>query len=629
MGLKLNFIKNRKFIVQLWVIFFCISCFSLSATLSPISDKSDIMNVVIWDMCVFVPLIILSCLLLKGISFKFCSLKEFFIRNRGIILLLLFSAVIRLYQFDLFPRWDTDVYLDSLIDACSKFDFTVGSYFNSFRLCSHSSLGYALFLATGYYCSPNNLIGINIVNLILLECAVVFIYQMLCRIFPGISKKIILLGVLLVSVEPMFLGIFYNLSLDFGIAVFLIFIMYFNKINYNILFFFFSLILVQTKEVGVVILAGYFIGYAIICFISNEGKVINRILDLATEPALIGAFFGGISMIYYKIWMNLSQDLNMWGGDISVGNSANVTNNYFGLDFSYILLKIKTIFFINFYWIPAIIILVGLIYFFVYHVQIKKFFCQNKELFASVFGMVFLMGFNMLYITYNNPRYNMVIQVLLVFYMVIVFLRLVIKENIRLAVMSVITILFLIQSYTTIDPVSFLLFPNLNTSDKMKIVHTGWDEQISLVADISLYNNQTAYLDKCFDSILRKENYDSNKDILLWGTYDSDTKFEGMRSAFFEGKGLKFNWDAEFGKRTYVKSASSTDLNIINEIEFEQKYDAKDLNREAILIIIKQFYNHENEVLSEVEKYYEIGNRKKCEVFGQGTIYYYNLKLKQ
>lgn len=596
----------------------------MSATFSPIANKSSrTINMVLFDLISLLPLLAITFILVKSVHWNQTMIKQFFFNYRFLIIVVVISTLLRLIQFNIIPRWDSDTYLNEIIKGCSQFDFTLKSYLLSFRLCSHPSLGYAFFLAMGVFCFPNSIIGVNIINLILVEFAIIFVYKLLQKIFPQISSSVIALATLLFSMEPMFLGTFYGLSLDFGIGIFFIYILFFNSFGYNLLFFFFSCILVQTKEVGAVMILGFFIGYVIITLITKNGSFLKSLADLFLDKTLIGAYFAGLIMFYYLIWVNTSPDIGMWSSIIGGVDGANY--NYFEFNISYIIQKFKTVFVLNFHWIISIIIIIGLL------LSIKKgmfcsFFKKNRTIFAGGISIFFLLIFNSVYITLNNSRYILVIAMFEVVCMLIILLY--IRNNTKkYLLLSSISLLFLAEAFMTIDPITLLTFDRVKTSDNIYMIHTEWGEHYSPVLDIGIYNNQTTYLDKAFDNILRENEYDGNMDIVIGGEFICNNTYEGVAYHSFKGHSLDFYWDLEKECRTFVKNNSCIDLNIVYQKDLDDMKKAKKLKKQAILLIIKQFYSNESEVLEKITRYYDIGERKQCIVPGQGTIYYYNLEL--
>lgn len=596
----------------------------MSATFSPIANKSSrTINMVLFDLISLLPLLAITFILVKSVHWNQTMIKQFFFNYRFLIIVVVISTLLRLIQFNIIPRWDSDTYLNEIIKGCSQFDFTLKSYLLSFRLCSHPSLGYAFFLAMGVFCFPNSIIGVNIINLILVEFAIIFVYKLLQKIFPQISSSVIALATLLFSMEPMFLGTFYGLSLDFGIGIFFIYILFFNSFGYNLLFFFFSCILVQTKEVGAVMILGFFIGYVIITLITKNGSFLKSLADLFLDKTLIGAYFAGLIMFYYLIWVNTSPDIGMWSSIIGGVDGANY--NYFEFNISYIIQKFKTVFVLNFHWIISIIIIIGLL------LSIKKrmfcsFFKKNRTIFAGGISIFFLLIFNSVYITLNNSRYILVIAMFEVVCMLIILLY--IRNNTKkYLLLSSISLLFLAEAFMTIDPITLLTFDRVKTSDNIYMIHTEWGEHYSPVLDIGIYNNQTTYLDKAFDNILRENEYDGNMDIVIGGEFTCNNTYEGVAYHSFKGHSLDFYWDLEKECRTFVKNNSCIDLNIVYQKDLDDMKKAKKLKKQAILLIIKQFYSNESEVLEKITRYYDIGERKQCIVPGQGTIYYYNLEL--
>lgn len=249
------------------------------------------------------------------------------------------------------------------------------------------------------------------------------------------------------------------------------------------------------------------------------------------------------------------------------------------------------------------------------------------EVISGVVSAIFLMGFNCMYITYNNPRYNIWIQLMLSIVLVICLLA--VYKNIKkiVSVVSIVlAVLFLVESYTTIDPITYKVFDNIYTSDNTKIVHTGWDEIVSMPADITLYNSQNRYLDITFDEILEQEKYDEDTDVLLIGKFENYDEYENMKTCYFDGKFFDFTWDKKECKRQYVANDNSIPLNILYQSDFEKKLQNGELNDKAILIIAKQFNNHENEILNYANSFYNIGERKEKKIKNQGSLYYYILE---
>lgn len=611
---RLNIIR------QIWVINFIFVLFSLSASVSKISDKSDLSNVFKWDLFIIIPFIAISIFLVKNKKYKIKDIKQFLLENKVFLILIFVISLVRIMQFGNQPRWDTDAYLSAIINGCEKFNFTVASYLKSFRLCSHSTLGYSLFISIGEFICPRSMVGINLVNLVLVDISAWMIYKILQDKCKKSNKWMIALGTLVIFLEPMFTGTFYNLSMDFGIVIFSVFIIYFSIQHNYLLFTFFACILVQTKEVGVVVLAGFFVGYAIISIILDEGKLYQRVINLASQKTLWGTYVGGILMIFYQIWMNLSADMQTWGGSI---NSTNKTNNYISINFSYIILKLKTMIFLNFYWVVLILILVSFIILLTRKIPIKQILRNYKEMLSMMIGCLFLLVFNCLYITFNNPRYNMIIEFYIVYFGVLVSMKL-ISEKKESIVLVLLATIFAVQSYTTIDFVSMKMFDTLKTSDNNVIVNLGWKDMVSLIADNTLYNNQNAYIDKAFDGILRKEKYSENKDVIIGGVYNSSDKYEGVKATLFDGKVLQMKWNSRLKKRVYFQDKDNQILNIL----YEYNLNENKTNNQAILLILKQFSTEEDKIVENMRRYYTIGERKEYSVFGQGSIYYYIMEKK-
>lgn len=609
------------------IIFLIISCFWGSASLSSITKKSNLGIIIAVNIILLFGLILSIILWRKGKKREY--LKKNIYEYKELIVILIFSAILRIIEFGTLPRWDTETYFMALMEGCENFSFTPWSYLENFRLCSHPSLGYCLFIAIGGFITPYNILGVNLVNLLLTLICLGMVYSIIRYLIPDSEKIFAALGTLLFSVQPMLLGTFANLSLDYGLLIFIIFILYFHIKKYNILFAFFSSVLVQTKETGIIILLGYTIGYILYIFWTADGTFVKRIKALKKDTIFIilsVVIFGGSLYYFNALVLN---NMALWGGELTFGDNTQALVNYFDINRSYIILKIKTICILNFSWIFLGTLLFGLFKIFaVSKTPKKRLLVRNNKcrpLAAYLCCLFSLLVFSCVYITYNNPRYHLPLETGWVLVAALFIIQMAYKNKKRFGkiILIFLTALELLQSYTTIDPVSIGVFTAIDTGNAAKMIHVGWSEMPSLIADIAVYNNQYTYLDKAYDKILKEIGFDENQDIIIWGDYGV------VRATFLEGMKHPIYWDTKKEKRTFERNANCIPVKVIYQKDFAEREHQNKLNKKAVLIDTPIYGENIEDALTYLSNYYEIEEKKEEDVMGQGRIYYYQLTLRE
>ena len=136
---------------------------------------------------------------------------------------------------------------------------------------------------------------------------------------------------------PLTLGTFSGISLDYGIMLFLVFLLYSHIKQQYLLMLFWALALATTKETGVICLAGYGVMCVLQKFLHQHGSFRDRGLALLKEKAmwiLLGS--GGAFLLMRALQLLFGK--SSWGTGISKSGLHNV----FKWQWDYVLLKLQT-----------------------------------------------------------------------------------------------------------------------------------------------------------------------------------------------------------------------------------------------------------------------------------------------
>lgn len=617
---------DTKLIQEILIISFIAFTFFWAAALSPYSIKVKIFTIILIVTavsCLFGNILVIY---LKKIKL-FCKLKtrltKKLVGNRLFIIILALICIFRLVQMGVVPRWDSEWYFYEIVNACQKFDFNFSTFLETFRLAGHPSIGYAIFLTIGGFLTPGSIVGVQIINMILYLGAICFTYNMLTRIFPNKSRDSLAFSTFAISMAPMACGGFLNINLDFGVLVFFVYLLYMHMTKRYILFVFFGIVLSQTKETGILVVGCYIIGYLIAKIVLAKSKIRYTIIETVKNPMFI---IGCILLIFYILYhiiiyaMGFSQ---VWGTSGNTEGSAlavttkkttDLLNCFSFFNITYIVLKLKTIFALNFMWIPSFIIMVGVIIGLWEKRRRKlKIFEKIPVEFAGLAGaFIGLTFFALVYITHNNPRYNMLQEYVILLVAIIVLNYMLTSKKAYLLIFSCLTLLLGIESYTVIDPVSLYLFPSYPTSENAstRMVLPAWNNNPYL-ADTLVCNNQFSYMDKAYDRILKKNNYSGES--LIFGNNDWGVYFTGRR--------FEYSWNTKENKREIFENENTISINVVEDLDEALKEET--MTDEIILIITPQYQVNVEKILKKLSAKYDMGEKNKEVIWGQGEIIYY------
>lgn len=540
-------------------------------------------------------------------------------KHKEIIIVLLLALLLRLPSIGDLPKWDAQEYYYRLTNTMGAFNFHLTNFVHTYTICNHTSMAYMAIAAIGEMLFPKKVIGISLVNLILALVATCFVYDMLSGGEKGKRKVMAALGALCFSVTPMFLGTYAHFNLDYGLAIFFIYTVYAGYKKQYILMFFWSMCMCFSKETGILVVGGYMIGIVLYAFIKQKGSLKQRIVNVLKERVFwVAALLLGCFLVYLIKNHGLGWQPSTTAESTNVFTWDNEGMNCFGWNPSYILCKLKQMFLLNFMWIPTGVIILCVITIIRRNITVSK---EKQVLITGlIFGGFFHSIYSMFFITAAIARYNVVMENILVLLALILTWECLAseKEKIIKGAVSFISLLFLVQAYITIDPVSLLVFEKMETGG-WPLLYTAYGE--NQYGEVLIYNRQFHYLDVLTDEILEAIAYGENMFFI---------EPDCSRSLYVQGNPTIgcYNWSEEKGIRTFISGDGYYYIHSVSHEDF-QKSEVREIfdGYEAYMVIAPYYLLNEEEELEKIAEYYEPVERYEVKNI-YGSLVYYKLQQK-
>ena len=619
--IKKCYSKNN--LIQISIIFFLMYIFCISAVIyTGLSTGSYRRKLVILSGASIIALILI-CLYIKkiikvNIGKKIISVVKCY---KYLIVVLLISLLIRLPQLGTPMRWDAQVYYGYLMTACDSFDFTLEAFWNGFRFAGHPSFAYVFLSAIFEFLYPKSMVSVEIFQILLALLAIFTFYKIFQKILKC-SDFQLALATLIVSCSPMFLGTVTYYHLDFGIAVLTIFLVGSHLYKKYIMLIFSIFLLLFTKEIGIVVLFGYFSFYYLTKLITIKGNIFVKLKSIFRDPSFYIMAVLGIIGAGYLIYTLFIQKIGWGTVEVISDASEDLVASpdmigFFAFQKSYIIFKIKQLFTTNFIWLSiAIMTLLFLI----------KLFMKNKVNFLKnpyiigIFGAVLLTFiFYCVYITYPLLRYNLVIEVCVNLVLSLFILSLPSKKF-KYLLSCILIILFVGQAYLTIDPVMKQVNQRVETGQVPLVL--SYPDPMDYFGDYMLYNYQYSYVDKGLRKILDEINYDEDTDVILCGD---------LRALFIGGNPevpYKLKWNKSKEIFTYQSDENSIEITTKALDDLDELYRNGQLKKSAVVIYIPYYQVDKETSIEKLRMYYETGKLNKIDIGIYGSMEYVYLNLK-
>lgn len=526
------------------------------------------------------------------------------------------ALILRIQAYGTLQRWDAGEYYYAIGNACQDFEYSFNVFFGNFRLANHMTYGFTFLMSIGEFLNPRGINGVLTVNLILTLAALTCIYKWLYQIIKIESCKIAALFTLIVSLVPFFLGSYSYITPDYIMTLCFIFVIYHDSKKEYMLLLFWLLIMITTREDAIMTVFGYFLFKVIAMLLSENKSLLQKIKIISTSISCwIGILSGGIFLVIVTLQNGL-----LWKGGEYISDAE---VNVLGFNFNYIIFRIHQYFILNFAWILSISLL--FCFSILLYRKFKKYESDQKidiqNYFPIIGGLTFSFISNAIFITAGAYRYATIFFTVFPVLVLISLYSTVKKQQYLKNYCYVLIILFGIQSYLHIDPISAILFETESTGSWYTIMSNYDHENYGN----DLCNNaQYTWLDDALDEMLADANYDGTQTIILVTGQIVGVQINGNGTYYVVG------WDTISKKRvivddTILQESNGTIINISSVIDSNlENTEIRSQIDEAIVFYIPYYNVDEEASLEYLNQWYEISEQYTVGSIG-GELNYYML----
>ena len=530
------------------------------------------------------------------------------LQDKGIAIVLLLSTLLRIPMFVKTQLWDGSIYYGELQRVCSNFEYSLAYIWEKFRLCGHYAIVYTLFTSIGEFLFPNNMTGVLIIMLILTNVALFCIYKMMRGYWLNLSQKEATITTMLVSVCPLFLGLFSNISPECLLLIFTIFLFYSEYKEQTIMKVVWLISIMLTKETGLVIVAGYLIAYIFVHLKDTiKQKNTDKLLYFLCDFHVVCAFGGMILVCLYVIKQN---GLIAWTG-MNHNAGGNLITEYISLfpqAFSAIWQKMKILFVLHFEWIAVLIIFICIIYRIIKHQSLPSFSGQIS--FWGTLGFFILLNCYLLY--YNNGRYYIFSAVMIWLLASIFLLRTfnnILNNIIGFGMAVIVIVLLIVQNFCFIDPLTNLVFDQYETG-KGKMIST--ESKGGCFTETFTNNFRHTYLYDLVDTMLKESGFDEETEIII--PYERDYMY------FYEYT----VYDKNEKRRVFDASFDSENAIVMKHVFLKDILEGnlEELPERGVMYFLPYIDCNEVEIINEAKQFYEVSECNEISNWGGSLTYY-------
>lgn len=623
---------------QLLYIFSIFSLFYVTALLSKSSIKTEIYWIILDGIFILVPFfifLILSVMKKKKILNIPKKINLFKIK----ILIIALTLISRIWLIDSIQSWDSSEYYFAIMKACQNFDFAPSSFLKYFQLLAHPSYGYALFTSIGEFILPENVRGVLSVSLILTCFVQVKIYYLFRQYFGKLTSIQAFLGSILCLTLPLYWGTFSCVMPDYLMTLFLILVIYYESKGKWILSFFWGLMVCFSKEIGIVILAGYYSFKVLYSIVKTSSGIKKQIISTLKQPSTLVGILLGICFLGYTI---INKSVSTWSHSVyysapfTWSANSNLSYNTFGIQKDNIITRLLQYFVCNFFWIISLTIILLII---LLLVKIKRRNnIVNVDNVVGIIGVLSFYGiFMCIYITSGSMRYNVVFSVL---YLIIGYLLIieVVSEKSVIYFASICIIIFTAQSFRSVDFVTNFLFGTKDMGEA-KMTCISQKENLNPGGDYYIYNLQYRAFDKNLEKMLVEIDYQQSDTLLIAGNNYIET-VTNSTIASINGRHQDKKWDPE--KKKYKNSFNEDIWNIralntntlwgLKSILYKDTCQPKDyirrqlenINGRVIVYFSPIYQNMDSEakILDDLDDWFDIGPKQTVKTSGIQLSFY-------
>lgn len=535
------------------------------------------------------------------------SFKKRLCKNRGVLIALLYCFCTRIIQFQDTPRWDGMIYYRKLMEGCQNFDFTVASFLSNFSLASHPTSGFAGMVAIGEFLNPGGYVGMLSIQLLMDLLMAFCLYRILEHMLPKCTWFYHTIGSCVILSSPLVLGTFSYFQPDAGTVYFFVFVLYCYMFRRNLLMFFSMILLVLSKEIGIVALGGFgigaFLGYMFLD--RKEQGFWKKLFSFFKQPLGIAGVCACVMLVVYLL-LFMRGGGNIW----RISNEDIVGFSTFSFQPEFVVYKWKQFFVLNFNWL----LWGGIVFMFLYLLVqgwsghgFSGRLERKDVVMSALMAVVTEILFYCIYVTYALPRYHVLVDFGAAFLFILLLGICVPERGGKYFVTLALNLLLLVEAYVTIDPVTLHVFENEDTGNSRIVTDK---LEVFAQSDFCVYNHQFNYLNKAFESVLKDVNYHEKMNLIVW---DSEWDY----SIWWDD----VLWDVEKEKRVLLPGENTFPIQGYEREALEN--GEVDTEQEIVFIMTPQFGIQEDVAEAYLRERFEIRYKGTVEIPMGGVVTFY------
>ena len=545
-------------------------------------------------------------------------------KHLPLIFVLLVAGLLAIEQFDCLPKYDGGLYYDQFLTAVSTFTLSVDSILNSFVLWTHPTYGMMLFLVPSELLLPGSSVGVYWMTLLIFLLSIVGMDRILSKLFPDLHALQRAFITLCYALHPYVLGLFSHVNPDHYSLYYFILMVWAFAYKRETIAAFLCLLLVFTKETGILIAGPFLLWVTISAFLTEQKTDRHK----AIQSLLLRIIRYGISPVLYIMYYLFAGSFSFATGQTGESPLRWDSNGIhcFGFSLPYISMRLSQVFFFNLFWVVSMLFLLTVAIFF-----IRKYIRKHEispldgigrlDMLGAIFASVSVYFiFSILFITLALPRYNVYFVLPSAIIIGIAVRSIWTNKLSRLIASGILIILLLGQNYITIDPSLYLVSSQLNLGNSVICSPTRYGG-MPIVYEMYAYNRQFAYTEEILDKLLQDVQLTSQDAIVTVDDGDYELLIIG-EELFTENR---IYYDPDLGERTYNHTNPNAFIPVEAKLTSRNLSEWKDYNLPDHLVLLLLWRNSDPAYIDALTQLgYTIDQQFTAENYA-GIIYAYRL----
>lgn len=623
---KVNYDKVLRVLYQLDII---IALFVWAFQIAPYSQyytkwdnqsKILVSNINVVNTTIFVILIALTVFCMVKTGFKKPASSFYYAIALFAVHILIRSKMLGSYQVS-----DGITYFNDLEKMLySPQDVFTNPIKNCF-ICGHIAHGFVFMMILGQFLNVSSGMGFQYSNMVLGAMAAICIFYIFKRLFPKAKSFVCAIAAFIVSIQPMFLGLSTMAQMEYTLAVLFIFTLCSYVTRHYVLMGFWLLVMGTCKETGTMMAFSvlfFLFLYEVISYVKKSGGIKAAWRKMAIwKKAMIAVFIAACIFAFIKVLY-----VPVWGGTriidvLKIGGEGRMN---FKFNKAHFLMKARQLFILNFSWLWAAILILGLIINFAVPAVRKRKVIDGRILSFIIIQYLVYTGFLVLFQEAQMARYNILSDVLFIFLMMTIVIKVLDKMAAFVPVSAVVGVLAFVEVFLTIDPVTRAVFTRIDTGGIPMVWTAATKSEVEYVdinmSDFGYYNYQYTYVDRAVDKMLDAVNYQ--------GWFRIVSPFLGGVEDQFAN--IQLVWDSKLRKRTYRNTEDDKEwrYHLVERVRYDTEVYTDEHTARCIFVELPFCNNDSERAIRLLSEFYDFEGPYTISEGLAGSITYYIMYLK-